>query len=274
MAPCKAVTTTSTQNLIGSIGKQNSASASAAKAKEAASRLLTIKKCGLKSESDIVIEILQSPQSVTGSPPPGSLMLWVQQLSSTPIKDTNGTTKGDITFTFPNWPPRKVQFNAGITPNFSHLKRSLSSNLSVSYEKIKVFKYMPHASKWIELKHGMKSTTKKGKKSNVENILMSPYAFKNGDFVVVAEMSHDTSTTTTATASNSNESIIVDRVEDYYERWLWELDDKTKDTNEGSSSSKKGSSKNKKGKSVVEISLKFGGDLDFSDDNASEDDES
>ncbi len=161
----------------------------------------------------------------------------------------------------PTWPPLEVELSAGLAPNFSHLKRLLAFKFSLSFDNLKVYKYFVHNSTWVELKPGMKSTTKKGRKSNVENIVNSPYCLRDGDLIVVREASSD--------VKLESEIPIIDRVEDAYERWI---NESSKKEDEGRSAEKISNRAAKK-KNTAEITLKFGGDLDFSE-GEDEDDES
>ena len=156
----------------------------------------------------------------------------------------------------------------GATPTLGHLKRLLSCEFNIPFEDVAVFKYMPRRALWVPLKPGMKTNTKKGKKGGgnsgkIENIMLAPYTFRDGDMVAVVDLRLCGNTPESSTDDrdiNDHCDMFVDRVEDAYARWLMEENDKTRLVY-------KTDNKSGKKRPIVEVTLRFGGDLDFSDDD-------
>lgn len=129
-----------------------------------------------------------------------------------------------------------------------------------------VFKYSTRTARWQMLKAGMKSTGKKGKKTGnygkIENILLAPYTFRDGELVAVVDMRLFKSVRMSEEdeEQTENSNIFLDRTEDAYERWVISEFEKSQLVYKASA--------NKTGKKrpIVEVSLRFGGDLDFSSD--------
>lgn len=142
-------------------------------------------------------------------------------------------------------------------PNFAHLKHHFSHVYGIPYEDLIVFKYYPQVSSWIQLTFNMKNNSPKKKKLNnsnskTENILLPPYSFRDGDvFSILNYKSFD---------QIPIKDIHIDRFEDVYLRWLKKQDESEKKY------LKINNMKGGKKKQIIEVSLKFGGDLDFSDE--------
>ena len=170
-------------------------------------------------------------------------------------------------------------------PNFNHLKNHFSAVHNIPSEDLLIFKYALSSSRFYQLTAGMKNQSQKGKggkkkssqnNSKVENILLPPYSLRDGDvFAIIDLRSTEVLSTVSSQEDQSkgdHESTtpLVDRYEDVYLRWL---------KNEEGSGDKKMmnvKAKNMQGgkkKQIVEISLKFGGDLDFSSDEECEEEE-
>jgi hypothetical protein len=135
----------------------------------------------------------------------------------------------------------------------------------------------------------MKHPTKGKKKisnSKTENILLPPYSLRDGDLLAVINIQQSEFLSTIPPSSSSSagggaeggggggateemniyNSLSLDRYEDLYLRWY-----KNEENDEKKILKAKNMNGGKK-KQIVEISLKFGGDLDFSDDDDEEED--
>lgn len=175
-------------------------------------------------------------------------------------------------------------------PNFNHLKNHFSSVYNIPIDNILIFKYAISSAKWYQLSSGMKNPLKGKKKSSfynskTENILLPPYSLRDGDLLAIIDISSsselivspllldyddDKNQQETTSMNNNDRSVYtiqndlhLDRYEDIYLRWL-----KNEENVE-----KKIKAKNMPGgkkKQIVEISLKFGGDLDFSSEEEEE----
>ena len=148
-------------------------------------------------------------------------------------------------------------------PNFSHLKHHFSYVSGIPYDDLVIFKYYTQSSKWIQLTHNMKNNSTKKKKLNnsnskTENILTPPYSFRDGD--AIALLDHKS----TELVQTQLKDIYIDRLEDLYLRWLKSQEDSEKKY------LKVNNIKEGKKKQIIEVSLKFGGDLDFSDEDTEE----
>jgi hypothetical protein len=129
------------------------------------------------------------------------------------------------------------------------------------------------------MKHPTKGKKKLSNNSNskTENLLLPPYSLRDGDLLAVINIHQSEFLSTSGGDDGGGGGIItgekdknifnalyLDRYEDLYLRWM---------KNEENYEKKTFRAKNMNGgkkKQIVEISLKFGGDLDFSSD---EDDE-
>jgi hypothetical protein len=166
---------------------------------------------------------------------------------------------------FLSWPPREIAFvGAGAAPTLAHLKRHLSMQFGIPFDDLMVFKYSTRTARWQLLKAGMKSTGKKGNKKSgnygkIENILLAPYTFRDGDLISVVDM-RSLGGGSEGDVSDACDLVFLDRMEDAYERWIISEFEKSQLVYKASA--------NKTGKKrpIVEVSLRFGGDLDFSSD--------
>lgn len=148
-------------------------------------------------------------------------------------------------------------------PNFGHLKHHFSNIYGIPYDDIIIFKYYPQVSSWIQLTFNMKNNAPKKKKLNnsnskTENIILPPYSLRDGDVLAVLNYKLMNQIQT--------KDIYIDRFEDVYIRWLKRQDDSEKKF------LKVNNMKGGKKKQIVEVSLKFGGDLDFSDEEIDDND--
>jgi hypothetical protein len=183
-------------------------------------------------------------------------------------------------------------------PNLNHLKNHFSAVHNIPSEDLLIFKYALSSSRFYQLTPGMKNNQshkgKGGKKkssaaqnnsSKAENILLPPYSLRDGDLFAVIDLRSAEVLSTLPLEGDQQQllqhgeghehpndeekknptlqhDLYVDRYEDVYLRWL-------KNEEDGGSGDKKMKAKNTQGgkkKQIVEISLKFGGDLDFSSD--------
>jgi hypothetical protein len=194
-----------------------------------------------------------------------------------------------------SWPPVQSFFKGnGAMPNFNHLKNHFSAVHNIPSEDLLIFKYALSSSRFHQLTIGMKSQAHKGKgkkksaaqnnSKTAENILLPPYSLRDGDLFAVIDLRSAEVLSTLPMAVTSEgqgqgqgeqgadgdkksqptlqHDLYVDRYEDVYLRWL-------KNEESPGGSDKKMKAKNMQGgkkKQIVEISLKFGGDLDFSSD--------
>lgn len=147
-------------------------------------------------------------------------------------------------------------------PNFAHLKHHFSNIHGIPFDDIIIFKYYPQIASWIQLTSNMKNNTSKKKKLNnsnskTENIILPPYSLRDGDVLAVLNSK-------LMNKQIQTKDIYIDRLEDVYIRWLKRQEDSEKKF------LKVNNMKGGKKKQIVEVSLKFGGDLDFSDEETDE----
>lgn len=83
-----ATSTSSAQSIISSIGKAKPTNTAKVDT-TSNSKAITIKKCGLKSGIEIVVELLAEPQTKTGAPVSGSISFWAQLATHKVINDNS-----------------------------------------------------------------------------------------------------------------------------------------------------------------------------------------
>lgn len=189
---------------------------------------------GFKNIPWVVLQQLPKPQSETGCPADGTFTIWAQRLLA---------VQGDPLMN-PEWPPVEVKIKAGSSPSLVHLKAPLAEEFGIDLRFLRVFKYFVGAATWLELVPGMKGKKSSNKAGAIENILNSPYTLRPGDLVSAFD-SRD---------FPEGETIVIDREEDAYERSVHPEMVVAKPE--------------KSGRQCAEVGLKFGGDLNFSDDDS------
>ncbi|CAE7663392.1 unnamed protein product [Symbiodinium microadriaticum] len=216
----------------------------------------------------LVVQIREEGQSSTGAPLPGEFSVWAAGVSVRNVTESSSDAVTTEEVTFLSWPPNEVSMvGAGATPTLGHFQRLLSAEFGIPFDDLAVFKFVPRLALWVPLKPGMKSSTKKGKKSGgnsgkVENIILAPYTFRDGDLVAVVDLRTCGKSGSASVDGDPSDysDLFVDRIEDAYDRWLIEEYEKTRLVY-------KSGNKSGKKRPIVEITLRFGGDLDFSDDD-------
>lgn len=169
----------------------------------------------------------------------------------------------------PFWPPVEVTINGGPAPTTGFLKSKILAKLWPGGEtkSISVHRYETQSVKWTEIVKGKS-----------DNILGVPISLKDGDlicaFVIDTGNSHLSTTL-------SKKAPVISRPEDKYLKLQQKTQKKsatllnvTKSaagTTGPATTAAAKAAQQKKRKQVVEVALTLGGDLDFSEDEADDD---
>jgi hypothetical protein len=176
----------------------------------------------------------------------------------------------------PHWPPIQATVDGGQSPTFGHLMKSIKAALTQSHvcgptvpENLLVFKFLPGTYTWTQLL----SNASTGKKK-LENICAKPYELKEGDLVCVCD---ENRLSCPQTSDHKYDSIRICRSEDRLYQLLAAEKKKNKKSKRGnedfySSTGTTGNHAAKKRANIIEQALSLGGDLNFSDDEADDND--
>lgn len=180
-------------------------------------------------------------------PADGCIRLWVYK--GIFLKESITAHARELSYQ-PVGKPFDVFLNGGAMPSLARLKRILESEIDISFSSQRVFKLFSGENIWKDVS----ALAQKKSKNGLENLLLVPFSFKEGDSLCVFDATECNVKSSSDSLMPHATTFVVDRPIDQQRRLA---------AVEGAGGGVRGK---KKKQNQQEIALKLTGDFDFSED--------